>query len=87
MEIEVTPSAIPEKLYIDLSTINLGDTVTADAIIDLPEGATLVTAADRVILNCVPPKIEVEEEDTTAAGAAEPELVGKKEEEPDAGGE
>ena len=80
VEIEVTPAAIPEKLHLDMTTVNLGDTITASAIIDLPEGATLVTAPERVLINCVAPQ-GGEEEDATVAGPVEPELVGKKDEE------
>ncbi|WP_425400686.1 50S ribosomal protein L25 [Aeoliella sp.] len=79
VEIEVTPANIPEKLHIDLSEVHLGDTVTASAVIDLPEGATLVTDPTRVLLNCVAPQAEEEEEtEAAAATGAEPELVGKK---------
>ncbi len=79
VEIEVTPASIPEKLHIDMTTVNLGDTVTASAIIDLPEGAVLVTAPERVLINCVAPQA-AEEEDSTVAGAVEPELIGKDDE-------
>ncbi|QDU57769.1 50S ribosomal protein L25 [Aeoliella mucimassa] len=84
VEIEVTPAAIPEKLHVDLAGVNLGDTVTADAIFDLPEGSKLVTAAERVILNCVAPAAaDADEEEDAAASGAEPELVGDKGEEAD----
>lgn len=82
VEIEVTPANVPEKLHIDLSTVHLGDTVTASAVIDLPEGATLVTDADRVLLNCVAPLAEEpEEEEAAGVTGAEPELVSKKSDE------
>jgi large subunit ribosomal protein L25 len=82
VEIEVTPANIPDKLHIDLSSVNIGDTVTASTIIDLPEGAKLLTAADFVLVNCVPPMAEEEPGEAVAAGA-EPELVGRKEAEGD----
>lgn len=88
VEIEVTPASIPEKLHIDLSAVNIGDTVTADAIFDLPDDATLLTAPERVLLNCVPPMAdEPEEAEAAAAAGAEPELVGKKDEDAEAGGD
>lgn len=80
VEIEVTPANIPENLHVDLSSVNIGDTVTASSIIDLPEGAELVTAAERVLLNCVPPMAEEPTEESAADTGAEPELVGKKDE-------
>jgi large subunit ribosomal protein L25 len=89
VEIEVTPANIPEKLHINLALVHLGDTITAAAITDLPEGAKLLTPADRVLLNCVPPMAEEPDEaEAAAATGAEPELVGKKEEEgEESGGE
>jgi len=78
VEIEVTPANIPEKLHIDLSLVHLGDTVTAEAITDLPEGATLITASERVLLNCVAPKGEEEPEEDAGATGAEPEVIGEK---------
>ncbi len=88
VEIEVTPAAIPEKLHIDLAEVNLGDTVTADAVIDLPSGAKLLTPPERVLLNCVTPKVDEEPEGAEAvAGSAEPELVGKKTEDDGSGGD
>lgn len=78
VEIEVTPANIPEKLHIDLSSVNIGDTVTADSIIDLPEGATLITAPERVLLNCVAAREEEEQTDEVAVTGAEPEVIGQK---------
>ncbi|MCO6043921.1 50S ribosomal protein L25 [Aeoliella sp. ICT_H6.2] len=79
VEIEVTPANVPEKLHIDLANVHLGDTVTASAVIDLPEGAKLLTDADRVLLNCVAPLAEEpEEEEALGTTGAEPELVGQK---------
>lgn len=80
VEIEVTPANMPEKLHINLTTVHIGDTVTADAIFDLPEGAKLLTAPERVLLNCVQPMGEEEpaEGEGGESAGAEPELVGKK---------
>lgn len=90
VEIEVTPANIPEKLHVDLASVNIGDTVTASSIIDMPEGAKLITAPERVLINCVQPMAEEAADEDEAAGdaGAEPELVGKKDDEDsEAGGE
>lgn len=84
VEIEVTPANVPEKLHIDLTKVHLGDTVTASAVIDLPEGAKLVTDPDRVLLNCVAPLAEEPEEEAAGVTGAEPELVSKKSDEEEA---
>lgn len=81
VEIEVTPANIPEKLHIDLTQVHLGDTVTAEAVIDLPEGASLLTAPERVLLNCVAPKAEEEPAEDVGATGAEPEVIGQKDDE------
>ncbi len=86
VDIEVAPSNIPESLHVDLSKVQIGSTVTAGDIFDLPEGAVLQTAPERVILNCSAPKSE-EEEDATALGAVEPEVIGKKAEDDSDGGD
>lgn len=77
VEIECTPANIPEKLHVELSDLKVGDTVTADAIVDLPEGATLVTAPERVLVNYTPPMAEEEPEESTAAASDEPEVIGE----------
>lgn len=84
VEIEVAPADIPEQMHIDLSNVQIGDTVTAGAILDLPAGADLVTPPERVLLNCVPPMAEEEVEEEAVAGE-EPEVVGRKEEEGEQG--
>lgn len=76
VEIEVTPSDIPERLHIDLTSLELGGSRTAGDIFDLPAGATLVTPADTVMVNCSHPVGDVDVE--LAAGAeAEPEVIKK----------
>ena len=88
-EVQVTclPTAIPDHLEVDISSLDIGDTVHADAL-QAPEGVTLqvdpeepiaVMAAPRIAEEVAPPAAEEEE-----AEAVEPELVGKpgKEEEP-----
>lgn len=80
VEIEVIPSKVPEKLHVSLSELQIGGTLTASDIFDLPEGAELVTAPERVIVNCVPPAAEPDEaEGAEAPTGAEPEVIGKKE--------
>jgi hypothetical protein len=44
----------------------------------MPEGATLITDADEMIVHCVTPR-EVEEEAPGVGEGAEPEIIGRKE--------
>ena len=54
VELVVTAGDIPEKLVVDLSGLNLGDTVTISSI-DLPEGARPTIDRDFVIANISAP--------------------------------
>ena len=74
--------AIPEALHVNINRLKLHGSITVGEITDLPEGAKLVTDAKTVAVHCVEPTPEVEEE---AAGAAEPELIGRKAEDEEEG--
>ena len=54
VELVVTAGDIPEKLIVDLSGLNLGDTVTISSI-DLPEGARPSIERDFVVANISAP--------------------------------
>lgn len=60
LSIEVDALAIPERLEVDISGLEAGTVIHAPAVI-LPEGATLVTDADTVILAVQTPAAEEEE--------------------------
>lgn len=77
VEIEITPADIPERLHVDLSKVNVGDTRTAGDVIDLPAGAELVTPSDRVLVTCTHVAAD-EEEGVAGPTGAEPELVKPK---------
>ena len=75
---------IPDKLEINVSSLHLDGELTAGQVV-LPEGATLLTDADEIVVHCVRPKTE----DETAATAepGEPEVIGRKKEEEGEGSE
>ena len=76
VEIETSPIAIPEALHININHLALHQSLTMADIMDMPAGATLVTDADTVAVQCEEPAPE-EEEGGLAAGA-EPEVIGRK---------
>jgi large subunit ribosomal protein L25 len=84
IEIEVPVSQIPEKLHVNINELHLNETFAVSAIEDLPEGATFVTDASEPIVHCVMP-VEVPEPVAVEGGAAEPEVIREREEQP--GGE
>lgn len=81
VEIEAAPIAIPELLHVDISELQLGETIPTGAIMDLPDGATLLSDPQGALVRCVPPAGEPELDDAASGAGAEPEVVGEKKEE------
>jgi len=83
--VEGLPTQIPDAINVDVSALMIGDSIFAR---DLhPEGVTVLTDPDMVVVHVVPPTVQAEEAPAEAAAAAEPELVQKKEKEKAEGGE
>lgn len=82
IEIEVALDVIPDKLHLNINNLQIGDQLTAKDIVDLPEGAKILSDEDAMIVHCVA-RAEEEEEAAPAeeGAAAEPEVIGKGKEE------
>lgn len=82
VEIELPAAKVTDHFELNINKLHLNDTLTA-ADLDLPEGATLITPLETVLVQCVEPVIidEELEEGAEAAGAAEPEVIGEKDDE------
>ena len=79
VEVECLPTDIPSKLEIDVSGLQIGDSLHVS---DLKvERGEILTEADRAIAAVVPPTILEEVKPTEEAAAAEPEVIGAKEKE------
>ncbi|HEY1598601.1 MAG TPA: 50S ribosomal protein L25 [Pirellulales bacterium] len=75
IEIECLAIAIPEKLELRIGSLGLDQSLRASNI-ELPQGVTLITDPDTVVVHCALP---VEESDEGVAGdSAEPEIIGRK---------
>jgi large subunit ribosomal protein L25 len=75
VEIECPVSAIPEKIIVNVSNLNLDDSISLGEI-PLPDGVKLLSGADEVAVHCVKP---MEQDEEAAAGeTAEPELIRKE---------
>lgn len=79
VEVEVDPANIPNHIDVDVSALDLNDSLHIRDL-TLPEGVTVLDDPDNTICVCVPPRVEVAE--TPAAEAAapeggEPELIRK----------
>jgi large subunit ribosomal protein L25 len=70
--------SLPEKLTVTINDLQLDGSITA-AELELPENAKLLVGADDVVVQCVPAAVEEDEEEE--AGAVEPEVIGRKDEE------
>lgn len=83
IEVRCLPTAIPASLDVDVSHLNIGDSVHVRDIV-VPD-VTILTEADSTIATVVPPTVMEEKpvEEVAAEVAAEPEVIarGKKEEE------
>lgn len=87
VEIEVELSVIPEKLHVNINKLEVGGELKVRDIVDVPPGATVLADADLMIVHCIMPAVE-EEEEAVEGAAAEPEVIGKvKEDEAAAEGE
>jgi len=89
LAVRCLPTAIPAFLELDVSSLNIGDSVHVSAI-SVPADVTVVTESDVTVATVVPPTVHVEEKPAEEAAAAaategeptEPEVIakGKKEE-------
>ena len=81
--VECPVTAIPEKLELNINALELGESLTAAELV-LPQGAKLVTAADQILVQCIVPFSEEEDDEAAAVDVSEPEIIGRKEEEEEA---
>ncbi len=85
LQVECLPTAIPEKLEVEVSELKIGDPVFVKNI-KAPEGVKILNDGELIAMIVKPPKVEVPKEEV-AEGAVEPELIRKKKEEEAAEGE
>jgi large subunit ribosomal protein L25 len=81
VEIEVELDAIPDKLHVNVNKLEVGGELKVRDIVDLPAGAKLLADEDLMIVHCLMPVVEEEEEAAVEGAAAEPEVIGKGKEE------
>lgn len=88
-EVQITCPAmsIPEKIELSINELELDQSLTAGDLV-LPKGATLITDAGTVIVSCAEAAEVADDVDTAApSDGAEPEVIGRKEEDEGGGGE
>ena len=85
VEVECLPTDIPSKLEIDVSALNIGDSLHVSDL--KADRVTIKTDATRAIAAVVPPTILEEVKPAEEAVVAEPELVKDKKDEEEEGEE
>jgi len=86
--VSALPTEMPEHLAIDVEALEMGD-VTRVGDLVVPENVRVLTDPETPICSVLAPRVaevgeEEEGEEEAEGGAAEPELVGEKGEEPEA---
>ncbi len=82
LEIECLPSNLPDVIQVDVSHLNIGDSIHVRDI-KLPEGVTTSVPADLTAFSVLAPTVEAEPTATAEAPTA-PEVITAKKEEPEA---
>lgn len=82
VRISVLPRHIPDLLELDVTDLNIGDSLhVADAVKGLPEGAEVLDDIELAVVTVVPPRLAEEEE--VDDEVTEPELVSDEDVEED----
>lgn len=81
LEIECLPKDLPDFISVDVSNLNIGDSIHVRDL-PLPEGVTTRVQPDLTAFSVVAPTVEAEPTATTEAATA-PEVITAKKEEPE----
>lgn len=82
IEVECLPTAIPEKIEVEVAHMKIGDTIYVKGL-KIPPGVKVLTDTELTVMSVVPPAKEEVVEEVPGEGIEEPEVIakGKKEEE------
>lgn len=85
LAIECLPRDLPDKITVDISALNIGDSIHVRDLV-LPEGVQTRIHSELTVFSVVPPTVEEEPVAEVAAegAAAGPEVIREKKEEPEA---
>ncbi|MDD5006205.1 MAG: 50S ribosomal protein L25 [Candidatus Omnitrophica bacterium] len=87
LEVECLPTAIPEKVEVDISNMKIGDTIQVKDL-TVPEGAKVLTTQDTIVFTLMAPKKEeIVTEVPEGAAPTEPEVIKKEKAEAEEGEE
>jgi large subunit ribosomal protein L25 len=78
LEVTVDPSAIPNHIDVDVSALNIGDSIHVRDL-KIPAGVTVLTDTDASVVVVAAPKVNATDAAAdAAAAAAEPEVLRAK---------
>jgi large subunit ribosomal protein L25 len=77
LEVEVDPSAIPNHIDVDVSALNIGDSIHVRDL-NVPAGVRVLTDASASVVVVAAPKVNAADAAAEAAAAAEPEVLRAK---------
>ncbi len=80
VEVECTPKDIPEQFTLDISNLDMGESLHVEAL-EIPEGVRLITDPEYTLVTITAPRAEVEEEEGAEEVSSEPEVIGEAKEE------
>lgn len=78
IEVECTPQDIPDHFTVDVSELEVGESLHVDSI-EVPEGVRLLIDDDMTVVSVTAPRIE-EEEPVAEEEVGEPEVIGEDQE-------
>ena len=82
LEIECLPRDLPDVITVDVSHLNIGDSIHVREL-PLPEGVTTRVPPDLTAFSVLAPKVEEEPVAAAAEAATAPEVITAKKEEPE----
>ena len=85
LAIECLPRDLPDVLTVDVSALNIGDSIHVRDVA-LPEGVTTKTQPDLTAFSVLAPTVEEEPVAAAVEAATGPEVIREKKEEPEAAG-
>jgi len=76
-------SELPDALEVSINHLELNDVIHVSDM-EVPDGVRVLAEADEIVVTCVEPTV-VQDEEAEDAGAAEPEVIGRKPDEEEGG--
>ena len=78
VEIECLPGDLPEAITVDVSNLQIGDSIHVSNLV-LPKGVTVLNDAELTVAHVAPPTVEEEPAaSSTAPEGAQPEVINEK---------